>query len=172
MIFAAEKIMDEKRDKSILQLKEMLEGIDFCMLTTVNDGKLHSRPMSTQELDENGNLWFFTADNTRKADEVAADNRVNVAYSAPDDNRYVSVFGTAEITRDRAKMKELWSPIHKAWFPEGLDDPHICLMKIDIEDAEYWDAPSSKIVQLAGLVKALVTGTEADYGEQGKIKLS
>lgn len=164
--------MNEQRTKSISQLKEMLEDIDFCMLTTVKQGKLHSRPMSTQELDENGNLWFFTSDNTRKADEVAADDRVNVAYSAPDDNKYVSVFGTAKILHDRAKMEELWTPAHKAWFPDGLDDPHICLIKVDVEDAEYWDAPSSKIVQIAGFVKALVTGTEADYGEQGKIKLS
>jgi general stress protein 26 len=155
----------------ISQLRKMLEGIDFCMLTTVSDGKLHSRPMSTQELDEDGNLWFFTSDQTRKAREIDADNRVNVAYSDPEKNTYVSVFGRGELVNDRQKMEELWSPAHKAWFPDGLDTPDIALIRVSVEEAEYWDAPSSKLVQLAGFVKALVTGTEADYGDHGKVRL-
>jgi general stress protein 26 len=162
--------MAEEHSRSLEQLKALLEGIDFTMLTTISNGKLHSRPMSTQEMDENGDLWFFTSDDSRKVDELNADNRVNAAYSNPDDNTYVSVFGTADVVRDRAKIEELWNPIHKAWFPEGLDDPHICLLRVNIEEAEYWDAPSSKFVQLAGFVKALATGTEADYGDHGTIK--
>ena len=149
----------------------MLEGIDFAMLTTLANGKLRSRPMSTQEMDENGDLWFFTSDETHKVDEIEADDRVLVAYSAPDDNTYVSVFGHAKIVRDQAKIDELWNPVHKAWFPEGKDDPHLCLLKITIEEVEYWDSPNSKLVELAGFVKALVTGQEADGGDYGKIKL-
>ena len=163
--------MKEERKKSIEQLKELLEGIDFTMLTTVAGGKLHSRPMSTQEMDENGDLWFFTNDDSRKIDEVNADDRVNAAYSDADGNTYVSVFGRAEVVKDRAKMEELWNPIHKAWFPEGLDDPHICLLKVSVEEAEYWDAPSSKFVQIAGFVKALVTGEPAKGGDHGKVEL-
>ena len=163
--------MEETRQKSIEQLKEMLEGIDFAMLVTVAGGKFRSRPMSTQEMDENGDLWFFTSDETHKVDEIEADNRVLVAYSQPDENTYVSVFGRAAISRDRAKIEELWSPVHKAWFPEGVDDPHLCLLKVSIEEAEYWDSPNSKLVQIAGFVKALVTGQEADGGDYGKIKM-
>jgi general stress protein 26 len=141
------------------------------MLTTIANGKLRSRPMSTQEMDENGDLWFFTSDETHKVDEIEADDRVLVAYSAPDDNTYVSVFGHAKVSRDQAKIDELWNPVHKAWFPEGKDDPHLCLLKITIEEVEYWDSPNSKLVELAGFVKALVTGQEADGGDYGKIKL-
>lgn len=162
--------MENSRNDSIEKLKDMLEGIDFTMFTTIADGKLHSRPMSTQEMDENGDLWFFASDDSRKIGEVNADNRINAAYSDPDRNTYVSVFGTAEVVKDRAKIEELWKPIHKAWFPDGLDDPHLCLLKVSVEEAEYWDAPSSKFVQLAGFVKALVTGTEAEYGDHGTIK--
>jgi general stress protein 26 len=164
--------MSENRNTSVEKLKEILEGIDFTMLTTIANGRLHSRPMSTQEMDENGDLWFFTSDDSRKIDEVNADNRVNAAYSDPGGNTYVSVFGTAEVVKDRAKIEELWNPIHKAWFPEGLDDPHLCLLKVAVEEAEYWDAPSSKFVQLAGFIKALATGTEADYGDHGTVKFS
>ena len=163
--------MAEDRNASIEKLKGMLEDIDFCMLTTIDGGKLRSRPMSTQELGENGELWFFTRDNTHKMDEIEADNRVNVAYSKPDDNTYVSVSGSASLSKDRAKMEELWSPILKAWFPDGLEDPNICLLKVDVEEAEYWESTSSTIVQLAGFVKAMVTGQEADYGDHGKVKI-
>ena len=163
--------MEDTRQASIEKLKKLTEGIDFCMLTTINGGLLRSRPMSTQEFGEDGDLWFFTSDQTHKVDEIEADDRVNAAYSKPDDNVYVSVAGRGTISRDREKMEELWNPILKAWFPEGLDDPHLCLLKVSVEEAEYWDSPNSTIVQIVGFVKALVTGQEADGGEHGKVNL-
>lgn len=161
--------MPDNKKESIDKIKDLTEGIDFCMLTTIDGGHLRSRPMSTQEFELDGDLWFFTSDNTHKIEEIDKDNRVNVAYSKTDNNTYVSLSGRGEVSKDRAKIEELWNPILKAWFPEGLDDPHLCLLKVTVEHAEYWDAPSSKIVQLVGFVKALATGQEADYGENKKI---
>jgi general stress protein 26 len=164
--------MEDKRQEAIKKVNDLIEDIDFAMLTTVDtDGVLRSRPMSTQEAEFDGTLWFFTSDNTHKVEEIERDNRVNASYAEPDDNVYVSVSGTASITKDRAKMEELWNPILKAWFPEGLDDPHICLLKVDVEQAEYWDSPSSTLVQIAGFIKALATGQRADGGENEKINL-
>lgn len=163
--------MQNTREESINKLQELTEGIDFCMLTTMDGGYLRSRPMSTQEFDVEGELWFFTSDNTHKVEEIEKDNRVNVAYSKPDDNTYISVSGRAEISKNRAKIEELWSPILKAWFPEGLEDPHLCLLKISVEQAEYWDSPSSKLVEIFGFVKSLATGQQASYGENEKINL-
>lgn len=163
--------MEDTRQASIEKLKSLTEGVDFCMLTTINGGQLRSRPMSTQEMDENGDLWFFTSDDTHKVDEIEADNRVNAAYSKIDDNLYVSVSGRASLVKDREKIEELWNPILKAWFPEGLDDPHLALLKVSIEEAEYWDSPNSKIVQLYGFVKAVVTGKPAQGGDHGKVSL-
>ena len=141
------------------------------MLTTIDGGVLRSRPMQTQEFEFDGDLWFFTSSNTHKADEIEKDNRVNVSYAAPSVNTYVSVSGTAEITKDQAKIDELWSEIHRAWFPEGKDSPDLVLLRISVEQAEYWDSPSSTIVQIAGFVKAMVTGERADGGEHEKINL-
>lgn len=163
--------MAENRHEAIKKLKDLVEGIDFCMLTTLDGGVLRSRPMSTQQFEFEGTLWFFTSDSTHKVEDIEADNRVNVAYSDAGSDRYVSVSGRAEINRDRAKIEELWSPVLKAWFPEGIDDPHLCLLKIDVEQAEYWDTPSGKIVQLYGFVKALITGQEMNSGENEKISL-
>ena len=159
------------RQESIEKIRDLTHGIDFCMLTTMDSGVLRSRPMSTQVFEFDGDLWFFTSDNTHKVEEIEKDGRVNAAYSNPDDNVYLSLSGRAEVVKDKAKIEELWSPVLKAWFPEGLDDPHLCLLRIPVEQAEYWDAPSSKIVQLFGMVKAMATGTEADYGENEKITL-
>ncbi|MEJ7848657.1 MAG: pyridoxamine 5'-phosphate oxidase family protein [Pyrinomonadaceae bacterium] len=163
--------MEKTREESLKKLKELIEGIDFCMLTTIDGGHLRSRPMSTQEFGLDGDLWFFTSDNTHKVDEITADSRVNVAYSKPEDNAYVSVSGTAEISKDRAKIEELWNPILKAWFPEGLDDPTLCLLKVSVEEAEYWDSSNSTLVQIAGFLKAMVTGSQIDSGDHGKISM-
>lgn len=163
--------MEDTRQESIEKLKTLTEGIDFCMLTTINGGQLRSRPMSTQEFGSDGELWFFTSDQTHKVDEIEADDRVNAAYSKPNDNVYVSVSGRGAIVKDRQKIEELWNPILKAWFPDGLDDPTLCLLKVSVEEAEYWDSPNSKIVQLVGFVKALVTGQQADGGDHGKVNL-
>lgn len=161
--------MANDRTGSIEKLKSLVEGIDFCMLTTLDDGHLRSRPMSTQQFEFDGDLWFFTSDQTHKVEDIRRDSRINVAYSDPGGNRYVSVSGRGEIVRGREKIEELWSPVLKAWFPEGLDDPSLCLLKVAVDQAEYWDTPSGKIVQLVGFVKALATGQEMNVGEHEKI---
>lgn len=161
--------MYQTREESIYKLKELIEGIDFAMLTTISDGRFHSRPMSTQQFEFDGSLWFFTGDQTHKVEEIQNDNRVNVAYSKPENHTYVSVSGTAELVKDKAKIEELWNPILKAWFPKGLDDPTLTLLKISVEQAEYWDSPSSALVQIAGFLKAIATGEKAEGGDHGKI---
>jgi general stress protein 26 len=163
--------MEDTRQKSIVKLNDLIKGIKTAMLTTIDKGVLRSRPMQTQEFDFDGDLWFFTSSNTHKAEEIENDNRVNVSYAAPSVNTYVSVSGTAEIVKDQAKIDEYWNDILKAWFPEGKDSPDLVLLKVSVEQAEYWDSPSSTIVQIAGFVKAMATGERADGGEHEKINL-
>ena len=150
--------MAETRAQTIEKLNLLIKDIDIAMLTTIDRGVLRSRPMATQEIDFDGELWFFTSRQTHKAEEIEKDNRVNVSYSAPEDNRYVAMAGTAELVDDRAKMKELWSPKYLAWFPKALEDPNLILLKVTVEQAEYWDATSSSLVEVLGLLKSLVTG--------------
>jgi general stress protein 26 len=96
----------EARDR----VKALVEDIDITMLTTVDAaGRLVSRPMSTREMDENGDIWFFTSDETKKAEEVEADRDVNLAYCDAKGMRYVSVAGRAALVHDRARMEQLWS---------------------------------------------------------------
>ena len=152
------------------KLGDLIADIKFAMLTTVSsEGKLHSRPMTTQQKDFDGHLWFFTGLSTEIVPEVGNNPMVNLSYSSPGKNSYVSVSGTAAVVRDRAKIKELWSPIYKAWFPDGVDDPDLCLLKIDVSEAEYWDMPNSKVAQVYAFAKALVTGEQAKIGDHKQV---
>jgi general stress protein 26 len=164
--------MDEHRDGSenIKKLRKLIEDIKFAMLTTVEeDGTLRSRPMATQLAEFDGNLWFFTNANAPKVDEVQHEQHVNVSYANPDAQKYVSVSGRATLVRDRQKIEELWNPLYKAWFPKGLDDPDLALLRVSVEGAEYWDSPSSPVMRLVGFVKALTTGKPYSGGENEKI---
>ncbi len=163
---------NKERSEQLEKLDEMIKDIEFAMLTTIDeDGSLRSRPMATQQNEFNGDLWFFTYGRSHKMDEVKRNHQVNVSYAAPDKQRYVSLSGEAQIVRDRAKMEELWNPALKAWFPKGLDEPDIALLKVSVDKAEYWDSPSSTVAHAFGLVKALATGQSYDAGENEKIDL-
>ena len=145
--------------EELKKFREIVGQIKFAMLTTVeSDGRLFSRPMGAQHMDENGDLWFFTRRSSGKCEAVQTERQVNVAYASPDDSTYLSVSGSAQLVDDRAKAESMWNPILKAWFPKGLEDPELVLLKVQVESAEFWDSPSSKIVQLVGFAKAIVTG--------------
>jgi general stress protein 26 len=127
--------------------------------------------MGTQQVEFDGDLWFFTGASTPKAQEIEKDRNVNVSYAEPKANKYVSVSGLATVVHDRQKAQELWNPLFKTWFPKGLDDPNLALLKVTVTQAEYWDAPSSSFVSLAGFVKVLATGHLPEIGENKKLEL-
>jgi len=164
-----QRTQDEGRKK----VAELLKDIKFAMLTTTErDGSLRSRPMTMLDQEYDGDLWFFVGANSPQVSEMRADDQVNLSFANPSDNAYVSVSGTAQILRDRQKMAELWNPIFKAWFPDGLDDPNLALLKISTTQAEYWDSPNGKVVQLIGFAKAMLTGKQAEVGESQKVNLA
>ena len=159
-------------DEDVSKLAELIKDIEIAMLTTTeDDGKLHSRPMATQKQAFDGTLWFFTKLHSGKVEEIKHDERVNLSYGNPNKNRYVSVSGTANLVLDKGKMKELWQPVLKAWFPDELEDPELALLHVRVESAEYWDAPHNTVVKLAGFVKATLTGQEYHAGENKTIDL-
>ena len=164
--------MSNTREQDIKKLKELIKDIEVAMLTTVDEhGHLHARPMATQKTEFDGDLWFFTDAGSPKVDEIQSDQRVNVSYSSPGGNSFISVAGTAQLVTDKDKIKELYTPDLKAWFPDGTDTPGIALLKIDVYSAQYWDAPNNTIVKLAGLVKATATGERYQPGENESVKL-
>ncbi|TFW17398.1 pyridoxamine 5'-phosphate oxidase family protein [Duganella callida] len=150
-----------------------IKDIRFGMFTTMDDGRtLTSRPLTMQRIDNEGNMWFFTSDEAPFIYDVQRHADVNVSFARPDDQLYLSVTGQAYFVKDRAKARELWHPSVRAWFPGGLDDPHLAMIRVKIQSAEYWDAKASRMRQLMQLAKAAVTGrSPVDIGQHTTVCL-
>ena len=161
-----------EQSNQIQKLQSLIKDIEYGMLTTIDNGYLRSRPMAShKEIDDNGVLWFFTDATSHKVTEVEREHQVNVSYSGPDKQLYVSISGLPVVVRDRKKMQELWHPSLKAWFPKELDEPNIALLKVIVEQAEYWDSPAGWVAKTLGFIKATATGERASSGENAKINL-
>ncbi len=161
--------MNDNRQEAVDKLRDLIQDVETAMLTTIDGGVLRSRPMVTQQTEYDGDLWFFTSLETEKVSEIMKDNRVNVSYASPENNTYISISGTVTFSTDRDKIAELWKPRQIVWFPEGIDDPNLVLLKVNVEQAEYWDSNSNTFVEIAGFLKAMATGEVPDYSENEKI---
>lgn len=142
----------------IARLNELIQGIELAILTTVRpDSSLHSCPMAARAVDAGGAFWFITSVNSEKVEAVRTIQRVNLCFAASAASRYVSVSGFCELIRDRTKAKDLWLPDYKSWFPGGLEDPDLVLLKIVVQQAEYWDPSLARMVSLEGFDQAALT---------------
>lgn len=163
---------DHDRREQLKELGELIKDVRIAMLTTTTpDGRLVSRPLATQDVEFDGDLWFATGADSGKVAEIKADSHVNVAYANPSKNSFVSVSGTASIVHDRAKIDELWSPAMKVYFPEGKDDPNLRLIRVRAETAEYWDGPGSAVGKAVYMLSAAVTGDAATMSENERLDL-
>ena len=145
-------------------LQELVRDLEIAMVTTVTpDGALRSRPMFTREFNDQGEIWFFTTDDSGTVDDIASEQAVNVSYADPGKHRYVSVTGNAGIVRDRERAQGLWSNQLKKYLPRGLDDPHLALLRVRVETAEYWDTPTGTMLDL------FKVGETAPRPEHGKV---
>jgi general stress protein 26 len=162
----------DDRKHAFAKLSELIKDIQVAMMTTVDfSGGLRARPMWTHSRMAEGRLYFFTHASAGKVDEVGDDAHVCLTYAEPKQQRYVSVSGTARLSRDRTLIEELWSPAYKAWFPKGKEDPDIAVLVVECARAEYWDAPSSKMVHLYGVMKASLTGKSPKPGDHAKLDM-
>lgn len=154
------------------KLWDLIKTVEVAMMVTEDGEHLRSRPMAVSQKEFDGTLWFFTRADSHKVVEVAEDHRVNLAYAHPGKQDYVSVSGRASLVRDRAAIDEHWTELLRVWFPKGKDDPEIALIKVVVQQAEYWDAPSSTMLHAYGYVKAITTGTSPSPGGHGVVTMS
>ncbi|WP_309572271.1 pyridoxamine 5'-phosphate oxidase family protein [Deinococcus sp.] len=156
---------------SVKKIAAIIKDVKFAMLTTVTDeGHLHARPMTTQQTEFDGDVWFIGGKDTESVHDMHARPQVNLSYSKPGDGEYVSVNGTAELVEDRAKLDELWSDFYKAYFEGGKEDPNIQLIKINAHGAEFWEG-DGKVRTLFALAKGALTGEQAHMGTNETFKL-
>ena len=156
----------------VAELKSKIKAIRFAMFTTIDaSGNLVSVPMTNQDMDAEGNLWFFTSTQAELWENIVTHPEVNLSFAEPNDSVYVSISGRAERVVDRAKIHAMWNPAVQAWFPHGPDDPHAMLVRVVSGSAEYWDSSASSMVQLFNMAKAVLTGTTPASSEHAKVDL-
>jgi general stress protein 26 len=164
-------------DKKLEDLYDLIEGIEIAMFTTRRpDGHLVSRPMATQTQAEGTDLWFVTDIESHKLDELDFDPNVNLAYYRDGSREWVSVSGTATISRDRRAIHELYQPDWKAWFGDeggerdgGPDDPRLALILVEVNSVTYLKVDKPKPLVLFEVVKGMVTGTPPNVGKQREL---
>ena len=155
------------------KIGELIKDVRICMMTTAGtDGSFDSRPMATQETEFDGTVWFLTRHESGKVQEIENDAHISLLYADPSNHTYVTAKGKAKISRDQAKIHELWNPMFKAWFPKGEEDSSIEVLSVEVEEANYWEASSSKLVFGVRYLARAITGGGVDVGEQGKVLVS
>jgi general stress protein 26 len=146
-------------DDQTRTVAELMKGERFGFLTTITmDGRLTSRPMTLQEVEFDGDLWFFCYDDSAKAAQIRSHPEVNVSFANDKQSEWTSLSGKAEVVNDRQQAERLWAAPLKIWFPDGLDTKGLSLIKVHVDSAEYWESPSSKVRQLIGAARAAATG--------------
>lgn len=159
------------REEAVKTVAGLIKDIKFAMLvTTTADGHLHARPMTTQQREYDGDLWFIGAKDSESTHDVKARPQVNVSFSNPGKGSYLSLNGTAELVDDRSKLDELWSDMYKIYFPEGKEDPNIQLIKVNANGAEFWEG-EGKARTLFQIAKGLIKGEQPDMGKNDTVKL-
>jgi general stress protein 26 len=142
----------------------------FCTAETFAQGG-NARPMAVQDVDDDGNLWFLSADDSRKNDDLAADASVKLYFQGSAHSDFLELSGVANVSRDEGKIKELWKPIHKTWFTEGQDDPRITVIKVTPTDGYYWDTKHGNVVAGIKMLIGAATGKTLDDSISGKLEI-
>ena len=160
-----------QNQEALTKFKDLVNDIKICMFITNNKDNNHTRPMATIEVADDGTLWFYTDIRSIKVEEVSAQKTVHLVYAHPGKESYLDVCGTASVVTDRQQIKDKWTPMVKAWFPDGVDDPNLALLKVNPTDSYYWDAKSGKMVAFLKIATAAITGTRLAEGEKGSLNI-
>lgn len=146
------------------KLVDLLEDMPIGMLTTFGPEGPRSIPMARQEVEPDAEMWFITARDTAHTRAIESEPRIALTFSSRDS--WVALTGTPRVVDDAAKLRELWNTFAQAWMPEGPEDPNAVLLRVDVEEAEYWDTPGGTVASLISFAKTKLTGRtyDADHG--------
>lgn len=159
--------------EDIDHLQNLIRGIRIAMMTTVcRDGSLCSRPMATQGSQFDGGLWFFTKADSAKVGGVEEEGQVNLTYEKSLESVFVSLSGRATLVQDRQQIEKLWTEDLKAWFPEGVNDPQLALLRVDVSKWAYWDAQSSAMSEHSGCLDDAPAEVVPDHGDHRRLDIS
>ncbi len=159
--------------EAVKKLRSLTHDTPTCMFGSgMQLIPFHVCPMQVQEVDDHGNLWFFSGADSTHNRQLAEDSRAHLIFSNHSKVEYVTVFGEVTISTDPARVKRLWSKMVEAWFPGGPTDPNVTLLCVRPIFAHYWDTENGMLVTMAKILTAAVAGGEPDIGSiQGEMKV-
>jgi general stress protein 26 len=142
----------------------------FCTRSNDDNLPFATRPMSVQQLDDEGNFWFLSASDSYKNQEIEEDSNVQLMFQGSNYSDFLTIYGHATISRDKQKIKELWEPLVKTWFTEGIDDPRITVIKVEPTEGYYWDNKHGNAVAFVKMAFGAMIGKTLDDSIEGKIR--
>jgi general stress protein 26 len=153
------------------KIKELAEKNNTCFFCTgiFTGMPITVRPMSVQKVDDQGNLWFLSANDSHKNRDIQTDNNVQLLFQGSAHSDFLSLYGEATISTDKELIKELWEPIIKTWFTEGVDDPRITVIKVISREAYYWDNKHGDAVALVKMAAGAILGKTMDDSIEGSL---
>jgi len=159
--------------EAIDKLKQMVENIDIGMMctNTAENANLHAVPMSRQEVDDQGNLWFLFSSESETYHHLQKNKHLSVLYSDISNYNFLSINGTAEISTDKSRIDKYWSKMVEAWFEKGKEDPTIRILKVIPSEAHYWDNKSNKLVTFFKVAASAISGEKLDIGRHGDLNI-
>jgi general stress protein 26 len=167
------EVKDLSNQEAVTKLKDLAKAADICLFTTaLTKIPLSTRPMGAQQVDDEGNIWFFSGKDSHKNEDIEQDNRVQLFFANKANAEYLSIYGEASEYTDKDKARELWNPLARTWFHDGVDDPNLTLLVVKPLDAYYWDTKTNKAVSLVKIAVGAITGKTIDDGVEGKLELN
>lgn len=166
-----ENKQDLRGGESVKKIKEIIETSQTCFFCThtAHGPSSGVRPMSVQEVDEEGNIWFLSAADSFKNQEIALNPQVDLYFQGSKHSDFLHLRGQATILHDQTRIEELWTFIAKTWFTEGVTDPRISVIKVVPQEGYYWDTKHGMLVAGARMLVGAVMGKTLDDSIEGKI---
>ncbi len=164
---------DLARKEAIEKIREIVDQANTCFFcTSLTTGSTHSsRPMSVQKIDDEGNLWFLSAKDSHKNKELARDPDVQLFFQGSKHSDFLQLHGKATIMDNKSKIKELWEPVLKTWFTEGVDDPRISVIRVELFTGYYWDNKHGNAVAGVKMLIGAMLGKTMDDSIEGKLRM-
>ena len=157
---------------AIEKFRDLVDGIHIAMLVTSDPYQqvMDGRPMGTQDIQDDGSIWFFTQRDSTKVSEIVTESHVAVSYADPKKNSYVFARGDATIVEDRDKAKELWNPMMEAWF-DSPEDPDLVMIRVHVDSAEFWTSAGGRAVSLMRIGAKAFGAKNVSEGDMGHLEL-
>jgi general stress protein 26 len=158
---------------AIQKIQELVKQAPTCFLCTAiaTNKKFETRPMAVQKVDDDGFLWFLSASDSAHNAEIAKDSAVQLLFQGSPHSDFLTLYGSATIGRDKAKIKELYEPIMKVWFTEGEADPRITTICVRPTQGYYWDTKHDRAIVFAKMIIGAVTGRTLDDSIEGTLRV-